>query len=91
MGFQRSMLHWRRGWHCAIYETCLVYWFSRDLCSIGGGVGSIWHGYMCFVLYMKLLWWNGFAAFCAQLEERVGTMCLGYICIVLYIYETDLV
>ena len=23
----------------AIYETYLVYWFSRDLCSIGGGNG----------------------------------------------------
>ena len=23
--------------HSAIYETYLVYWFSRDLCSVGGG------------------------------------------------------
>ena len=22
--------------HCAVYETYVVYWFSRDLCSIGG-------------------------------------------------------
>ena len=42
------MLNWRR-WgpsakyehnvHSAIYETYLVSWFSRDLCSIGGGGG----------------------------------------------------
>ena len=25
--------------HCAIYETYLVSWFSRDLCLIGGGGG----------------------------------------------------
>ena len=48
MVFQRSMLAWRRDgvnlpWvyvHCAIFETYLVSWFSRDLCSIGGGVGQ---------------------------------------------------
>ena len=48
MVLQRSMLNWRRGvwvnlpWvyvHCAIYETSVVYWFSRDLCLIGGGGG----------------------------------------------------
>ena len=45
--------------HCAIYETYLVYWFLRDICSIGGGrVGSICHGYICIVLYMKLIWMN---------------------------------
>ena len=44
----RSIVDWRRGginlpWvdvHYAIYETYLVYWFSRDLCLIGGGVGQ---------------------------------------------------
>ena len=45
MVFQRSMLNWRGVHlllvyvHCAIYETSLVYWFSRDLCLIGGGGG----------------------------------------------------
>ena len=28
-----------RGVHAAIYETYVVYWFSRDLCSLGGGGG----------------------------------------------------
>ena len=60
MVFQTSMLNWRQGWvnlswvyvHCAIYETYLVSCFSRHLCSIRGGVGSICHGYMCIVLYI---------------------------------------
>ena len=35
--------------HCAIYETYLVSWFSRDLCLIGGGVGVSlpWHSTIC--------------------------------------------
>ena len=46
--FQRSMLNWRRGQGqsavgicelCYIYVTYWVYWFSRDLFSIGGGGG----------------------------------------------------
>ena len=42
--------------HCVIYEHLhLVSWLSRDLCSIGGGGGSICHGNMCIVLYMKLM------------------------------------
>ena len=40
---------------CYIYATYLVYWFSRDLSSIGGGVGSICHEYMCILLYMTSL------------------------------------
>ena len=60
MVFQTSILDWRRGgvnltWvyvHCAIYETSVVLWFSRHLCLIGGGVGSICHGYICIVLYI---------------------------------------
>ena len=92
--------------HCAMYETYLVQWFSRHLCSIGGGewgqsamgicalcyiwnlfgvmvfqtsmlnwrrgVGSICHGYMCIVLYMKLIWCNGFPDIYAQLEQGHG-------------------
>ena len=63
MVFQRSMLNWRRWggvnlpWlyvHCAIYETDLMSWFSqRSMLDWrrGGGI----------VLYMKLVWYNGFA------------------------------
>ena len=38
-GFKRFMLNWRRGWNSGIYETYLVYWFSRYLCLIGGEGG----------------------------------------------------
>ena len=58
MVLQRSMLKWRRQdgvnlpWvyvHCTIYETYVVYWFSRDLCLIGGGgeVSLPWHSTIC--------------------------------------------
>ena len=47
-------------------------------------MGSICHGYMCIVLYMKLIWCNGFPKISAQLEEGVGSICHGYMCIVLY-------
>ena len=48
-------------------------------------MGSIFHGYMCIVLYMKLIWCNGFPEICAELEEGVGSVCHGFMCIVLYI------
>ena len=48
-------------------------------------MGSVCHGYMCIVLYMKLLWCNGFPEIYAQLEEGgVGSICHGYTCIVVY-------
>ena len=56
-----------------VLQACLLNW----------GV-SICHGYMCIVLYMKLIWCNGFAEIYASLEEGVGSICHGYMCIVLY-------
>ena len=63
--FQRSMLNWRwgRGSVCHEYMYILLcrklIWcsgFSRDLCSIGeGAVGPVYHGYMCVLLFMKLI------------------------------------
>ena len=48
--------------HSSIYETYLVSWFSRDLCSFGeGGLGSVCHGYMCILLYVKRIWCSGVA------------------------------
>ena len=43
--------------HSAIYDSYLVYWFSRDLCSIGEevGVGSICHGYMYILLSVTVI------------------------------------
>ena len=64
---------------------------------------AICHGYMCIVLYMKLIWCNGFAEIYARLEggNLCGVMVLQrsmlnwrgsiwhrYICIVLYIYRS---
>ena len=41
--------------HFSICETYFLYWFFLDLCSIGGGVESVCHGYMCIFLYVKLI------------------------------------
>ena len=49
-------------------------------------MGSICHGYMCIVLYMKLIWCNDFPEIYAPLEEGVESICHWYMCIVLYIY-----
>ena len=38
---------------------------------------SICHGYMCIVLYMKLIWFNGFAEIYASLEEGWGQSAMG--------------
>ena len=48
-------------------------------------MGSICHGYICIVLYMKLIWCNSFAEIYAPLEEGWGSICHRYMCIVLYI------
>ena len=40
-------------------------------------MGSICHGYICIVLYMKLIWCNGFPEIYAQLEEGVGHSAMG--------------
>ena len=61
-------------------------WFCRHLCTIGGGRGEVnlsWI-YMCIVLYMMLLWCNGFPEISVQLEEGMGSICHRYMCIVLY-------
>ena len=58
--------------HSSICETYLVYWSSRDLCVIGGGGGgSVCHGYMCILLYVKLIQCSRFPKTYAQLEEGV--------------------
>ena len=47
-------------------------------------MGSVSHGYMCILLYMKPIWCSGVAEIYGQLEERVGLVCHGYMCILLY-------
>ena len=70
--FQRSMLNWRKVHlpvvyvHSSICETYLVWWFSRDLCSIEGEYICLW--YMCILLYVKLIWCSGFPEIYAQLK-----------------------
>ena len=56
--------------HCTIYEIYLVYWFSRDICLIGG-VGGIslplWHSTTCET---ALVYWicHGYNMHCALCE-----------------------
>ena len=72
------MLDWSRGgvnlpWvyvHCARSAKFGVAVFKTSLVDCRG---AICHVYMCIVLYMKLIWCNGFAAIYAQLEG--GNLC----------------
>ena len=57
--------------HSAIYETYLVSWISRNLCSIGGPNMST----MCILLYRKLIWCNGFPEIYAQLGGQIWAQC----------------
>ena len=45
-------------------------------------MGSVCHGYMCILLYMKLNRCSGFPEIYAQLEEGVESVCHG---ILLYV------
>ena len=62
-----------------VLQTCMLDW----------GV-SICHGDMCIVLYMKLIWCNGFARdLCGVVVLKASmlnwvSICHGYMCIVLY-------
>ena len=54
--------------------------FHRSMVNWRRGVGSICHGYMCFLLYMKLIWCNGFPEKYGQLEEGgMGSVCTGVV------------
>ena len=55
----------------------------RSIVDWRGGVKPC-HEYMCILLYMKLIWCNGFSEIYARLEEGVGSICHGYMCILLY-------
>ena len=43
------------------------------------------HGYMCILLYVKLMQCSGVAQIYGRLEEGVGSVCHGYMCILLYL------
>ena len=51
-------------------------------------MGSICHGNMCILLYMKLIWCDGFPEIYARLEEGVGSVCTG---ICAYVYMLNMV
>ena len=40
-------------------------------------MGSVCHGYMCMLLYVKLTWCSGFPEICARLEEGWGQSAMG--------------
>ena len=78
MLFQTSMLDWRREWGqsamgicplCYIWNLFGVMVFQTSMLNWRRGVGSICHGYMCIVLYMKLICCNGFPDIYAWLGE----------------------
>ena len=48
-------------------------------------MGSVCHGYMCIVLYMKLIWCNGFPEIYGHLEEGDGGQSAMGICALCYI------
>ena len=93
--FQRSMLDWRRGhgvslpWvyvHSSICQTYLVYWSCTDLCLIGGGgMGSVCHGYLCILLYVKPLQCSSFPEIYASLEDGAWSQSAMAICAFFYL------
>ena len=48
--------------------------------------GTLCHGYMCILLYVRLMGCNGVAWISGQLAE--GSICHGYMCIMLYMKLT---
>ena len=50
-------------------------------------MGSVCHGYMCILLYMKLFWCSGFPEIYARLGEGVGVS-LPWVYVHSAIYET---
>ena len=90
--FQRSMLNWRRGWGQSAMSTCTFFYmwylfsvvvFQRSM--FDWSRGYVCHGYMCILLYVKLIQCCGFPEIYVQLEEGVGSVCNGYMCILLYL------
>ena len=65
---------------------CSVVVFQRSMLDWRRGKGSVCHGYMCILLYVRLIWCSGFPEIYAWLEEGgMGSVCHGYMCILLYV------
>ena len=56
----------------------------RSMLIWRGGVQSA-IGYICIILYVKLIGCNGVAEMYGNLEEGVGSVCHRYMCILLYL------
>ena len=70
---------------CAFFymqNLCGVVVFHRSMVDYRRGMGSVCHGYMCILIYMKLMQCSGVAYMYGQLKER-GTQALG-ICAFFY-------
>ena len=48
-------------------------------------MGSICHGYMCILLYMKLIWSSGVMVLHRSILIWRGIHLQGYMCILLYV------
>ena len=84
MVFHRSLVDWRRGeislpWvyvHFAIYEILCHRGVAEIYCQLNG-VESVCHGYICILLYVKIIWCSGFPEIYAQLKEGWGKSATG--------------
>ena len=75
--------------HSAIYEMYAVQQCCIDLWLIREGVGSVCHGYMCILLYMKLMQCSDVVYYYGQLEEWCGVS-LPWVYVHSAIYDTYL-
>ena len=48
-------------------------------------MGSVCHGYICILLYRKLIQCSGVQRSLVNWRRGVGSVCHGYMCILLYI------
>ena len=70
---------------CAISAKFGVVVFKAYMFNCLGGL--ICYGYMCIVLYVKVIWCDGFPEIYARLEEEVESICHGCMCIVVYLLD----
>ena len=90
MVFQRSMLNWS-WWGQSAMGICALCYICQVWCNsiqgmyalLTGGVGLICHGYICILLYVRLLGCNGVARTYGQFG---GCQCAMGICALCYIY-----
>ena len=88
---------WSIGWGCmsalGICANILgVVVFQTSMLNWRRGWSPVCHGYMCILLYVKLIWCSGVAQIYCQVEEGMGSFCHGYMCVVhSAIYETYMV